>query len=92
MIEGFVAVYLREILILKRKIKRQIMSMCVTPFLYLIAFKYTMGDKIIVHGHTSQVGDADYNKTLSLKRAKSVAVHLKKVKKFKLKYLTNLQF
>ncbi|GAB6161298.1 ABC transporter permease [Desulfothermus naphthae] len=52
MLNGFIAVYLREILILKRKIKRQILSMSISPLLYLIAFGYAMGDKIVVHGHS----------------------------------------
>ncbi len=52
MINGFFAVYLREILILKRKIKRQILSMSISPLLYLIAFGYAMGNKVVVHGHS----------------------------------------
>ncbi len=52
MLNGFWAVYLRELLILKRKIKRQALSMSVSPLLYLIAFGYAMGDKVVIHGHT----------------------------------------
>ncbi len=52
MINGFVAVYLREMLILKRRIKRQILSMSVSPLLYLIAFGYAMGNAAKFNGHT----------------------------------------
>jgi ABC-type multidrug transport system permease subunit len=49
---GFSAVYLRELLILKRRIKRQIAGMAVSPLLYLIAFGYAMRDKVRFDGHT----------------------------------------
>jgi len=52
MLNGFSAVYLREILILKRRFKRQILSMSVSPLLYLIAFGYAMGDAARFDGHT----------------------------------------
>ena len=52
MLNGFTAVYLREILILKRRIKRQILSMSISPLLYLIAFGYAMGDAAKFDGHT----------------------------------------
>lgn len=53
MIRGFYAVYLREVLILKRRIFRQMLSWSVMPILYLIAFGYAMGRHV-------QVGDHSY--------------------------------
>ncbi len=52
MLNGFIAVYLREVLILKRRIKRQLLTMSVSPLLYLIAFGYAMGDTVRFDGHT----------------------------------------
>jgi ABC-2 type transport system permease protein len=52
MIRGFYAVYLREILILKRRIFRQMLSWSVLPVLYLIAFGYAMGRHVQVGDHT----------------------------------------
>ena len=43
---GFIAVYLREMLILKYRFKRQLAGMAVSPLLYLITFGYAMGDLI----------------------------------------------
>ena len=43
---GFIAVYLREILILKYRFKRQLAGMSVLSLLYLITFGYAMGDLI----------------------------------------------
>jgi Nod factor-specific ABC transporter NodJ protein len=53
MIRGFIAVYLREILILKRRIFRQTLSWSVMPLLYLIAFGYAMGRHV-------QIGEQTY--------------------------------
>ncbi len=50
--QGFIAVYFREALILKRRFKRQIAGMAVSPLLYLIAFGYAMGDAVRLDGHT----------------------------------------
>lgn len=50
--QGFIAVYLRELLILKRRLKRQIAGMAVSPLLYLIAFGYAMGDAVRVDGRS----------------------------------------
>ena len=50
--QGFIAVYLREVLILKRRFKRQMAGMAVSPLLYLIAFGYAMGDAIRFDGHS----------------------------------------
>lgn len=49
---GMIAVYLREMLILKRRFKRQLAGMAVFPLLYLIAFGYAMGDAVSMNGHT----------------------------------------
>lgn len=43
---GFVAIYLREMLILKCRLKRQLAGMAVSPLLYLVTFGYAMGDLI----------------------------------------------
>ena len=47
---GFIAVYLRELLILKYRFKRQLAGMAVTPLLYLLTFGYAMGDIIRLDG------------------------------------------
>lgn len=47
---GFLAVYLREMLILKRRLKRQLAGMAVSPLLYLLTFGYAMGDIIRLDG------------------------------------------
>ena len=52
MIQGMIAVYLREVLILRRRLKRQLAGMAVSPLLYLIALGYAMGDAVQVNGHT----------------------------------------
>ena len=50
---GFIAVYLRELLILKYRLKRQLAGMAVSPLLYLVTFGYAMGDVI-------QIGEQSY--------------------------------
>ena len=50
--KGWFAVYLREVLILRRKLFKQIASMAVSPLLYLVAFGFAMGRDVIVQGHT----------------------------------------
>lgn len=50
--QGFFAVYLREMRILKRRLKRQVAGMAVSPLLYLIAFGYAMGGEFRVEGHS----------------------------------------
>jgi Nod factor-specific ABC transporter NodJ protein len=47
---GCLAIYYREMLILKKKLFRQLASMCVAPLLYLIAFGLGMGRDVQVHG------------------------------------------
>jgi ABC-2 type transport system permease protein len=44
--QGFIAVYLREMRILKCRLKRQLAGMAISPLLYLITFGYAMGDAI----------------------------------------------
>ena len=50
--QGFIAIYLREILILKSRFKRQIAGMAVSPMLYLVAFGYALGGAVRVDGHS----------------------------------------
>ncbi|NLI33867.1 MAG: ABC transporter permease [Deltaproteobacteria bacterium] len=50
---GWFAVYLRELLILRKKIFRQMASMAVGPLLYLVAFGLGMGEGV-------HVGDRSY--------------------------------
>lgn len=52
MIRGFSAVYLREMLILRRRLWRQLASMAVSPLLYLVAFGFALGDSVVMEGHT----------------------------------------
>jgi Nod factor-specific ABC transporter NodJ protein len=52
MMQGFLAVYLREGLILKRRLKRQLAGMAVSPLLYLVAFGYAVGGLVRFDGHT----------------------------------------
>ncbi len=46
------AVYRREMLILRRRFKRQVAGQAVTPLLYLVTFGYAMGGKIRFDGLT----------------------------------------
>ena len=50
--QGFIAVYLRELLILKSRLKRQLAGMAISPLLYLITFGYAMGGLIRFDGHS----------------------------------------
>ncbi|MBU0991333.1 MAG: ABC transporter permease [Proteobacteria bacterium] len=50
--KGFIAVYVRELLILRRRITRLIPSWSVSPLLYLLAFGYAVGRHMDVGGHT----------------------------------------
>ena len=52
MMRGWIAVYYRELLILKRRFPKIIASMSVSPLLYLIAFGYAMGKSVKIGGHT----------------------------------------
>ncbi len=48
---GMLAIYYREILILRKKLFRQLASMSVSPLLYLVAFGLGMGRDVRVGGH-----------------------------------------
>jgi ABC-type multidrug transport system permease subunit len=50
--QGFIAVYLREMLILRRRFWRQLAGMAVSPLLYLIALGYAMDETARFDGHT----------------------------------------
>ncbi|MFP4533117.1 MAG: ABC transporter permease [Desulfobacterales bacterium] len=52
MIQAFIAVYLREMIIVKRRFKRLVASMAVSPLLYLLAFSYAMGGEVKFNGFT----------------------------------------
>lgn len=52
MIRGWTAIYIREMLILRRRLSRQISSWSVSPLLYLIAFGYAMGKGVSIQDHT----------------------------------------
>ncbi|MFP5212077.1 MAG: ABC transporter, partial [Acidobacteriota bacterium] len=47
---GCLAIYFRELMILRKKFFRQLASMSVGPLLYLIAFGLGMGRDVQVHG------------------------------------------
>ena len=49
---GWLAVYLRELFILRRRLSRLLLAWAVSPLLYLIAFGYAMGQTVVVQGHT----------------------------------------
>jgi len=50
--KSWLAVYLRELLILRRRLFKQIASMAVAPLLYLVAFGFAMGRDMMVQGRT----------------------------------------
>lgn len=52
MIQSALAIYYREILILRRRLTRLIPSWSVSPLLYLIAFGFAMGKHVNVDGRT----------------------------------------
>jgi ABC-2 type transport system permease protein len=54
MLQGLGAIYLREMIILKRRLPRLLATMSVSPLLYLVAFSYAMGTETRVDGHTYQ--------------------------------------
>ncbi len=51
MIQGWTAIYYREMLILKRRIFKLISAWSVSPLLYMIAFGYAMGKNVSIEGH-----------------------------------------
>ena len=52
MIHGWSAVYLRELLILKRRLPKLLPAWSVTPLLYLIAFGYAVGRNVSMGEHS----------------------------------------
>jgi ABC-2 type transport system permease protein len=52
MIKGWTAVYLREMIILKRRLVKLIPSWSVSPLLYLIAFGYAVGRHVNIGNHS----------------------------------------
>ncbi len=52
MIQGAIAVYYRELLVLRRRLTRLVPSWSVSPLLYLVAFGYAMGKHVTIDGHT----------------------------------------
>lgn len=51
MIRGWSAIYLREMLIMRRRLNKLIPAWSVSPLLYLVAFGYAMGRGVQVQGH-----------------------------------------
>lgn len=51
-LQGWTAVYYRELLILRRKIGKLLLSMSVSPLLFLIAFGYAMGKEVTIEGRS----------------------------------------
>lgn len=49
---GMLAIYYREILIMRKRFFRQLASMSVSPLLYLVAFGLGMGRDVRVEGHS----------------------------------------
>ena len=50
--KGFIAVYFREILIMKTRFIKMVLSMLVAPVLYVIAFGYGIGKHLEVNGYS----------------------------------------
>ncbi|MDR1920943.1 MAG: ABC transporter permease [Candidatus Adiutrix sp.] len=49
---AFIAVFLREMLILRRRLKRQISGMAVSPLLYMLTFGYALGGHLEIDGRS----------------------------------------
>ncbi len=49
---GLLAIYLREVLILRRKLLKQIASMAVSPLLYMVVFGFALGGKVSIQGRS----------------------------------------
>ena len=49
---AFIAVYLREMLILRRRLKRQISAVAVSPILYMLTFGYALGGRLDMGAHS----------------------------------------
>ncbi len=50
MMSGFIAVYLRELLILKRRLRKLAAAASVSPLLYMLTFGYALGGRLTVDG------------------------------------------
>jgi ABC-type multidrug transport system permease subunit len=50
MVKGFLAVYIRELLIMRSKGIKMIISMAIAPALYVVAFGYGIGKNVEIHG------------------------------------------
>ncbi len=50
MLQGWVAIYLRELIILRRRLTRLVPAWSVSPLLYLVAFGYAVGRHVVVDG------------------------------------------
>lgn len=51
MMHAFIAVYWREMLILRRRLKKHIAAATISPLLYLVTFGYALGGHIALDGH-----------------------------------------
>jgi ABC-2 type transport system permease protein len=49
---GWTAIYLREMMVLRRRLSRLVGAWSVTPLLYLVAFGYAVGPDISIDGHS----------------------------------------
>ena len=49
---AFLAVFIRELLILKRRLKRQVSGMAVSPLLYMLTFGYALGSHLTMGEHS----------------------------------------
>lgn len=52
MMRAFAAIYLREMLILRRRLKKQLAAAAVSPLLYMLTFGYALGSGLDISGHT----------------------------------------
>lgn len=52
MMNTFLAVYLREMMILKRRLKKQLGAISVPPFLYMLTFGYALGEHLDMGEHS----------------------------------------
>lgn len=52
MMSSFWAVYLREMIILRRRLKRQISGIAVAPLLYMLTFGFALGGRLDMGAHT----------------------------------------
>ena len=49
---GWTAIYLREMMVLRRRLSRLVGAWSLTPLLYLVAFGFAVGPDIRVDGHS----------------------------------------